>query len=150
MRSPLFEKLIDIVVLQKEGYWTDDPNDDGQLTIWGVSSSNFPADVAKMKVMSEADALEYAKDFYWNNFWLPMNADNYDELLALVLLDGAINQGVEVMVEWIGGLGNQITADKILCWRLCQYVKTIENKPKDKEYAWPWMQRMAEVYQWHG
>jgi len=159
MSSLKFDKLINIVVLQKEGYWTADPNDPGALTIWGIASAYWPKEVEAMKVMSQANALVYAKEFYYNKYWLPLNAENLDDHLALALLDGSINQGEEVMAEWVKGLGEQISLDKINSWRMCKYIEDIEKKFKAGEgienyphlanYCFDWMQRLKEIYRWN-
>jgi lysozyme family protein len=149
MTSPLFDRIIDCVI-SKEGYWTNDASDPGGLTIWGICYRDWPDKVLAMKPMSKEDALAYAKQFYYENYWLPLNAEQLDDTTARLALDGAVNQGVRQMADWIKGLGELITFDKILAWRMCKYVETIENNPKLAQYAFPWMQRMAEVYQWHG
>ena len=149
MSSPLFDKIIGVVI-SKEGYWTNDASDPGGLTIYGICYRDWAADVLAMKSMSKEDALAYAKEFYYNHYWLPLNAEKLDDKTALLVLDGAVNQGVALMAGWVRCLGDLITFDKILAWRMCKYVEVIENNPNLAKYAFSWMQRLKEVYQWNG
>jgi len=147
MRSPKFDAIIDSV-LKAEGYWTEDPTDPGGLTIWGICARDWESDVIKMKVMSQADSREYAKDFYFREYWTPLKVEDLDVHLSYALLDGAVNQGVNLMATWARGLGSEITLDKIIAWRMCRYVEKIEQYPKLERYCFAWMQRLKELYRW--
>jgi lysozyme family protein len=69
---------------------TNNPNDKGGLTKFGISQKAFP------KVDIRNLTLEGAKKIYFDNYWKTplLNLDQYDEKTAIELFDIAVNMGV--------------------------------------------------------
>jgi lysozyme family protein len=94
-------------VLTWENWRTDDPNDPGGLTIWGICKRDWPGIVASLAAMTKEDSREAAKAFYLANYWNQCGLDDVETPLDVVLFDAAINQGtgwalrvMEAAADW--------------------------------------------------
>lgn len=89
--TPAFLRAV-AVILEAEGgaTVTDDVDDPGGLTKWGISKRSYPdLDIRNL-------TREQAVDIYHRDFWLPVRADELPQALALAVFDCAVNQGVAV------------------------------------------------------
>lgn len=84
-------------VLRWEGFISDDKNDTGGLTIWGISSKSHKDAVLKMKALIDAgrknEALDIAKKIYYEVYWLKAGCDTMTEEMSVVVFDTAVNMG---------------------------------------------------------
>lgn len=87
-----FEKLM-AFIYDAEGYASNDPKDPGGLTIYGVSTHWYPSEVSAMRTMTKEEAWAYAKDFYYQEFWLKAHCDAIIWPANVCVGDMAINQG---------------------------------------------------------
>jgi len=88
-----FENAIRFVLFW-EKHLSDDPDDIGGLTIWGISYRSHPEHVQAMRDMSEEDSREYAKGIYKKLYWDAIGCDSIVTPLDIVIFDCAVNQGV--------------------------------------------------------
>ena len=89
--SPAFLRAV-AAILKAEGgaTITNDPDDPGGLTKYGISQRSYPdLDIANL---TEAQAVE----IYHRDFWQLVRGDELPANLALAVFDCAVNQGVEV------------------------------------------------------
>lgn len=81
-----------------EGAFSDDPNDPGGLTIYGVSKRSHPDVIAVMLPLWEAGNKEACKrisiELFKRKYWNPIDGDNLPEKLDIAAADCAFNQGV--------------------------------------------------------
>ena len=71
-----------------EGKETDDPNDPGGYTKFGIAQNKHPdIDVRSM-------TLDDAQAFYRRTYWNPMQCDAMHPTIGTLLFDSAVNQGV--------------------------------------------------------
>jgi len=139
--------------LHWEGWRTDDPNDAGKLTIWGITQRDWPGVVDSLKAKSREESREAAKEFYRNNYWNVCGCDALPLNLDIVVFDAAVNQGT--------GWGNRIAAaaqdwKDALILRLDRYD---DLRPFDR-YGRGWCKRLValrdyiisgyEVLDWDG
>jgi len=69
------------------GTITDDPEDPGGLTRWGISKRSHPdLDIANL-------TLEHARDIYREEYWQRCRCDEFPPPLGMALFDAAVNQG---------------------------------------------------------
>lgn len=115
-------------VFLREGYRSDDPDDPGRLTIWGISHRSFPDDVRAMDQMGREEAKAYAKGIYKANFWDRCGAEAVimEECgsTAVQMFDLGITSGndtaIELLQSALNGLGGngykwqRLTEDGIL------------------------------------
>jgi lysozyme family protein len=80
-------------ILDHEGCFSDDPNDPGGLTRWGISQNNHP-DINISNL-----TLEDATEIYRNEYWKNCKCDEMPPMLAFVVFDMAVNQGVGVAIR---------------------------------------------------
>ena len=83
------------VVVGEEGGYTDDPNDPGGETNWGISKAAYPA--LDIKDLTEAAA----KAIYQRDYWAPSQCDGLPAALAMMVFDAAVNNGVQRAKEWL-------------------------------------------------
>lgn len=75
------------LILDLEGPPTDDPNDPGGYTKFGISQRAFPhIDVKKLTI-------DEAKDLYAHWYWQPSRCADMPWPLSLFVFDCAVNQG---------------------------------------------------------
>jgi lysozyme family protein len=96
-----------------EQYKSDDPNDPGRLTIWGVSSTYHRAEVEKMISMTKDEARTFAKSFYHTDYWLKAGCDKIVSPLDLVVFDTAIIPGPTVAAGLLGVTHNLLGRTKL-------------------------------------
>lgn len=87
-----FERWVEFI-LKVEGDISDDPNDSGGLTKWGIASKWYPQ--VKNQDFSRADAI----DIYRKDFWMKCKCEQLPSPLAFVLGDCAVNQGQSTAIR---------------------------------------------------
>jgi len=137
-----FEKALNFV-LKWEGFISNDPNDSGGLTIWGISSRSYKDAVLEMKRLISSEekdrAFKIAEEIYYQNYWLKCNCDNLLYPLNLVVFDTAVNMGRKRAKEFL-----EISQD----WRdyLLQRLYTYSKFKQTKLYFRGWANRVLDLY----
>jgi lysozyme family protein len=103
MTTPLFDAIFTVLIGEEGGY-TCDPNDPGGETNWGISKAAYPNVDIKALTKAGAEAI-YVRD-YWtlqpaDGSIAAVTGDNMPPLLALMLFDAAVNNGIERAREWL-------------------------------------------------
>lgn len=94
------------VVLQWEGGLSNDPDDRGGLTNYGISSRVHPG------VDVENLTLERAKEIYWRLYWLPIQGEQFvSHNLATAIMVAAVNVGVARATRMIQEVTPNLTVD---------------------------------------
>jgi lysozyme family protein len=85
-------------LLGNEGRYSNNPNDPGGETMWGITLAVARANgyIGNMKDMSSYTA----ENIYQRNYWLPQFND-LPYAIAFQVFDGAVNSGVEQSVRWL-------------------------------------------------
>lgn len=80
-------------VLAAEGGYVNDAHDPGGETKFGISKRSYPTvDIAKL-------TLDQATAIYERDFWAPIHGDELPYPVALIVFDGAVNQGVRTAIR---------------------------------------------------
>jgi len=147
-------------ILEAEGPDTNDPDDPGGLTRFGIAQKRHPeVDVA---TLTEEDA----KRIYREQYWDQIHGDELPPVLALVVFDGAVVQGVgrsifclqeALGVETDGLVGPKTVAaafeqglgvlTKFLSLRAHAYMDLVIRKPVMLKYLKGWIGRLIRVRQ---
>lgn len=91
--SANFDRAVQIV-LAKEGVLSNDANDPGGLTKYGISKTAYPnLDIANLTV-------DQAIAIYERDYWAKVRGDELPWIFALPLFDSAVNQGVGAAVKF--------------------------------------------------
>lgn len=136
MRSEKFEKLIGFVLDHEGREYENVPNDPGGETKFGISKKSFSN--LDIKNLTE----EQAKDIYFNEYWLPLDCDNYPDKLALAILDSGVNCGVETAKKW---LPEELTPEDFLYKRLRRYANLCQQNPKLNTFLLGWLIRVLHI-----
>jgi lysozyme family protein len=89
-------------VIAREGGYTDDPDDPGGPTIWGITEATARAYGywGDMRAMTRATALEIYRTRYWQGPGFA-TIDSIDSALATKLFDVGVNQGTGAAVRFL-------------------------------------------------
>ena len=91
-----FDKALQFV-LRWEGFISDDPNDKGGLTIWGISYKSHPKQVLEMKVLigrkKKNEAFAICKRIYFEVYWVKAGCQHMDYPDNIIMFDTAVNMG---------------------------------------------------------
>ena len=152
-------------VIGFEGGYTNDPDDPGGETKFGISKRQFPE--LSIKDLSLAEA----RRIYKYKYWRVLNLDQVNDInVCLEILDTAVNMGnrasgritqraLNFLGEWLQVDGNigPITITAINRWcrkdpqaflkalngfQFIRYAKIIERWPKLVKYGRGWMKRI--------
>lgn len=145
-------------VLRCEGGYSNDPNDPGGETKFGISKTYHPeVDIRSLD-------LSDAKTIYLNKYWLPIQCNKIAEMhfgLALMIFDCAVNPGMGAAIRILqralaikddGVLGMNTDAaikvcipEKVICdmtvYRIFYYMIRCKNDPDKNRYLKGWLRR---------
>ena len=97
-----------VELLGHEGTYSNDPNDPGGETMWGVTIAVARAN-GYMGAMRQMPT-EVAKAIYRKQYWDACRCDESPDLIRYVVFDASVNSGVGQAVKWLQrALG--VTAD---------------------------------------
>jgi len=141
-----FEKALQFV-LKWEGGYSNNPNDPGGLTIYGISKRSYPNEVAKMNELwkqgKKQEALNIAKKIYRKNYWDKIKGDDLPFPLDFVAFDTAVNMGVGACQQLL----SQANGDwkQLLFLRLLRYIRLATVNPKLAVFLQGWANRVADL-----
>lgn len=91
------------LLLVNEGTFSNNPNDPGKGTIYGITERDYPESFTKIYNLYKSGmttlALRQAKMFYKKHFWNELYKEIPDSSLALKLFDIGVNRSVKVAVK---------------------------------------------------
>ena len=128
-----FDKVMEFV-LSWEGGLVDHPEDDGQVTNYGISQAAHPdVDVRNLTV-------DQAKAIYRQEYWEPIQGDSLEYPEALALMDFAVNSGTDTAL-WYWEQAEDV-------WELqtfrAEYLTSLSDFPY---FGRGWMRRVQAVNQ---
>lgn len=119
MDDPVFQKALTFTLIY-EGVYSNDVNDPGHETVFGISRKHWPnwegwklvdgfksQSVDKRLLLTSDKNLRSMVDkFYWDFFWVPCACHKMPPKIAMVVFDTAVNQGtltaIQIVQESIG------------------------------------------------
>jgi len=150
-----FEKAIE-KVLMWEGGLTDDKNDSGGLTKFGISHTAYPnVDIANLTI-------DEAKKIYKRDYWDKIKGDEIQgQAIAEVIFDFGVNAGVETAVKTaqricrisddgvvgdktISALNNvkeSVFMPLFIIERIRHYINICKRKPSQRVFLVGWIDR---------
>ena len=140
-----FDKALKFV-LKWEGFISDDKNDRGGLTIWGISYKSYPKQVLEMKKIIDEEekdwkfeAFKIAEEIYYQNYWLKAGCDTLPFPFNIVVFDTAVNMGRRRAKEFL---------DVYSDWRdyLLKRLYTYSRFKQAKLYFRGWANRTLDLY----
>ena len=100
-------------LMEIEGYYSNDPDDAGGETKYGISKAQYPD--LDIKNLSYKDAQEIYRRDYWNK----LQCDSFtDDVISWELFDFGVNAGIEksarVLQEALNLMGYKVDVDRII------------------------------------
>jgi lysozyme family protein len=138
----IFNEAVEFI-LRWEGFISDDINDPGKLTIYGIASKWHPDEVAEMKRLIDEgkkdEALEIAKDIYYNDYWLKADCDHYFFPANYLMFDTAVNMGISRANDFFAISEN---------WQdyLLNRIDYYKGLPTARYYLRGWVNRVTSLY----
>ncbi len=143
-----FEDMINTIIDQFEGGLSDDPDDRGGLTKFGITSATYKSYMGNKNADVSKITLEKAKEIYYNNYYLASGADKYvkegNNAYAFALLDASINHGVPTAQKWDKQANGDV--DSLMDIRKAKYESIIKNNEKQRKFKKGWENRYNGVY----
>ena len=119
--------------LKWEGGYSNDPNDPGGETNFGISKRSYPElDISKLTI-------KQAEDIYYQNYWLKAGCEKLPFPLSICVFDTAVNMGRKRAKEF---LDNCLGWEDYLLLRLYTYSKFKQAKL----YFRGWANRTLDLY----
>lgn len=128
-----FKKALEFV-LKWEGGYSNDPNDPGGETNFGISKRSHPD--LDIKALTK----EQASMIYFQKYWLPISVD-LPYPLDMVAFDTAVNCGMVRAKNWIQNNDYK----EVLLLRIWHYVQ-LAQKDQFKGYLRGWMNRVMDLW----
>jgi hypothetical protein len=123
-------------VLKHEGGYSNDPNDPGGETNFGISKRYHPN--VDIKNLTERGAAE----IYLKEYWLP-TCDNLPFPNDFIYFDTFVNMGRDDANEAIAGT---VTWEEFLFNRIAAYVDKVRKSPNKLRYVFGWLSRCLDLY----
>lgn len=136
MNPVTFEDAADRV-LKAEGGWSNDPDDKGGLTRFGISQAAYPK--LDLSTLTEQDALNLYKKDYWDR----IGAEDLPPEIRAVAFDSAINHGA----GWTRKALRQLQAEgggleEFIAMRERKYSDIVAADPSQKKFLQGWLNRL--------
>lgn len=142
-------------VLDQEGGYTNDPNDSGGETMFGISRNNWPkwdgwttVDAFRSSpgfpeiLNANSDLLAMAKTFYQKEFWQACQCDSLPWPIDLCVFDTAVNEGIgeaaRILQILLGVAADGIIGDATI-------TAAFKNPPSAKHYLMKRLTAYARV-----
>lgn len=125
-------------VLRWEGgdKYTNDPNDPGGETKYGISKRSHPD--LDIKNLTPEQALE----IYLEKYWFPSGADDLDYPMCLLVFDTAFLCGVGRAVSWLRRTSNP---DEYLQLRKTFHIEKARDNLWARKYIKGWLNRITDL-----
>lgn len=127
-----FEECVNHV-LRWEGGYSNDPNDPGGETNFGISKRSYP------KLDIKHLTRDQAKQIYFVDYWQAVGADKMPDGLNLLTFDTAVNCGVKRARLWSADR----SLNTLFVYRAVHYA-TLDKI--DDLYAKGWFNRLADIF----
>ena len=120
-----------------DGGYTNDPNDPGGETKFGISKRNHPN--VDIKNLTAQQAL----DIYQQEYWLPLGGDNLPVPICVAAFDTAVHCGLNKTLYWL----RQVQGDwsQLLALRKQYYLNLVKQKPSLGMFLKGWLNRLADL-----
>lgn len=152
-----FNKIIEFI-FKWEGGLTDDPNDSGGLTNFGIDQASHPdVDIRNL-------TKEQAQEIYYNEYYVKNKIPSMPKEIQLIALDCAVNCGGHQMALWlqraldvhVDGLIGNITLGKLHASDLkkvgtyilderTEFYKQLAKRKHNQAFLKGWLNRVNDL-----
>lgn len=130
-------------VISHEGEYSNDPNDPGRETKFGISKRAYPN--LDVKNLTREQAIE----IYYNDYWRPLKDLAINDYVRFHLFDYAVNSGVNQAIKtylkiYLRGK-NDLHVVMLLTTERLKFLKTL---PSWRNFGGGWIQRLLRNIQY--
>lgn len=125
-----------LLVIGAEGKPTNDPDDPGGFTIWGLAKHYHPE-------IDTNTPIDYAKQVYRKEYWDAIGADDLPSPLDIAAFDFAVTSApgdaialLKVTRHW----------EEFMIRRIKHYSEVVRKKPKMAKYFRGWVNRVINLW----
>lgn len=134
-----FDKIMEFV-FRWEGWKSDDPDDAGHRTVWGITERDYPDDVPLMWDMSKQESQDYAKNIFHRDYWNAVDGDNLASGLDALILDVAVNMG-----RYFANSLKTLSMNDAFMERIRRYTQ-IAAQGNNIKFLRGWIRRTIDLY----
>ncbi|PMQ02377.1 MAG: hypothetical protein CBR30_01675 [Dictyoglomus sp. NZ13-RE01] len=132
-----FEKAISFT-LKWEGTYSDDKDDPGGITKYGISQRSYPTlDIKNL-------TLEKAKEIYRRNYWDKAGCEKLPYPFDILLFDTSVNMGIETAKEILKKSGDD--PKEFIILRIKKYKEIAEKNKRLEKFLIGWINRTLDLY----
>lgn len=127
------------IILRFEGGLSENANDPGGLTKFGISQRSHPGVNVRDLTVEEAKAI------YRREYWLPLGCERHAWPFCLVLFDTGVQRGVakaEQMAE-----AAAFKTETLLLDRMAYYATRVRTKPSQRTFLAGWINRVTDLWE---
>ena len=122
--------------LKWEGEYSNDHNDPGGETKWGISKRSYPEEnIANL-------TKERALEIYLKDYWIPIGGDNLTYPFCVAVFDTAVNCGVGRAKDW---LRKAPDCKDFMELRHQHYINIVNKNPSLVKFAKGWWNRYSDL-----
>lgn len=126
--------------------YTNDKDDPGGETKYGISKKAYPDVDIKSLTLEEASLL------YKRDYWDKTGCDSMEQPLAIAAFDSSVNCGVGRTRSWLAeintkaeGVEARKEASKLMQRRIAYYSDLVKRKPALNKYIKGWCNRVNDL-----
>lgn len=134
-----FDRFWVLSIMDFEGgsRMTNDPDDPGRLTKYGVSQKAYPnEDIANLTI-------ERAKEIYKRDYWDKVNGDELIYPWDMIMADTAVNCGVSRALKF---MEDSSSPEDFHLERIAFYKMRVERMPNMQKYFRGWVNRVIRLW----
>lgn len=123
----------------KNGGYTNDPDDPGGETKWGISKAAHPnVDIKNL-------TYEQACEIYAEEYWRPSGSHLLPYPECAATFDTGVNVGPDRARAWIDWGQPSFDSNAYLNKRVAFYIDRVQKKPAKRKYLAGWMRRVGDL-----
>lgn len=132
-----FDRAVDFVLAHEGGY-SNDPNDPGGETNFGISKRAYPA--LNIKILTAEDAIE----IYRQDYWRDCGAEQLPDDLAIIHFDASVNHGISKANQFLEQAGGNYR--EYLLLRI-KFYSSLAAHPNNRGFLRGWINRVLDLWE---
>jgi len=134
-----FDKIMEFIFTW-EGWKSNDPDDAGGRTVWGITERVYPEEFPALWDMSKEDSKVRAKFLFRRDYWDKINGDNLEKGKDAFIMDAAVNMG-----RYFAQQLKQYELNDAFMERLHRYIQ-IAAQGNNIKFLRGWFRRVYGLY----
>jgi len=125
-------------ILKWEGGYSNDKDDLGGETKYGISKRSYPnLDIKNLTI-------EMAKEIYKKNYWDKLGCDKLSFPMDIIAFDTSVNMGISTANELLKNSNGD--PKEFIILRIKKYKEIVEKNKKMEKFFLGWINRTIDLY----